>query len=57
MVDPTREVPTRDTGLGIHVADLPTAGLPSGSEIRFAVFRLAGGRSGEVGVSRSSRSS
>lgn len=32
--------PTRDTGLGIHIVDLPTADLPSSTEISFT-FRWA----------------
>jgi glucoamylase len=31
---------TRDTGLGIHVLDLPTASLPSGAEAVFTFFWL-----------------
>lgn len=31
---PSREIATRDTGLGIHVADLPTASLREDDEIR-----------------------
>jgi glucoamylase len=37
-------VPTRDTGLGVHVADLPTARLSPGSQVRFTFFRPDGGR-------------
>ena len=29
---------TRDTGLGIHVLDLPTASLPPGAEAVFTFF-------------------
>lgn len=31
----THDTPTRDTGLGVHLADLPTAGLPAGGEVVF----------------------
>jgi glucoamylase len=30
-----RELPTREAGLGLQVAELPTTGLPGGSEIEF----------------------
>lgn len=30
-----RDVETRDTGLGVHVADLPTDSLPAGATVRF----------------------
>jgi glucoamylase len=30
-----RDVETRDTGLGVHVADLPTERLPVGTRVRF----------------------
>ena len=33
-----RDSETRDTGLGIHLVDLPTDGLASGSEIVFTFF-------------------
>lgn len=36
------EIPTRDTGLGVHLADLPIAALPSGSIVRFSLFRPDG---------------
>jgi glucoamylase len=39
-----RETPTRDTGLGVHVADLPTSGLAAGESIRFDLTRAGGGR-------------
>jgi glucoamylase len=29
---------TRDTGLGIHILDLPTASLPAGSQAKFTFF-------------------
>ncbi len=32
-----REVPTRDSGLGVHYADLPTAGLAPGDAVRFTI--------------------
>ncbi len=32
------DLPTRDTGLGMHVADVPTAQLPAGSAVVFTVF-------------------
>jgi glucoamylase len=31
----SQEMPTRDSGWGLHVADLPTADLPAGSAVRF----------------------
>jgi glucoamylase len=31
----TADVPTHDTGLGLHVADLQTSGLPPGGTVRF----------------------
>jgi len=34
----TADHATRETGLGVHVADLPTATLPSGSEIVFTFY-------------------
>jgi glucoamylase len=33
-----RDTETRSTGLGIHVADLPAAGLPAGASIRFTFY-------------------
>ncbi len=33
-----RDSPTRDTGLGVHVADLPTADLDAGTTILFTFF-------------------
>ena len=42
-----RETPTRDTGLGVHVADLPTSSLPSGGSIHFAISRGGGGHLSE----------
>jgi glucoamylase len=48
------ETPTRDTTLGIHVADLPTSALPAGGEVRFTFFwpgeRRWEGRDFSVGV-------
>ncbi len=41
---PDRDVPTRDTGLGLHVADLPTKGLSRGDRVRFTFRWLAAGR-------------
>ena len=35
----TREAPSRDTGLGVHSADLPTGDLPAGAEVVFTVGR------------------
>lgn len=35
------DLPTRDTGLGVHVADLPIAHLPAGDRIDFTFFRPA----------------
>jgi glucoamylase len=32
------DTPTLDTGLGVHVADLPTADLPPGAIVRFTFF-------------------
>jgi len=34
----TQEVKTKDTGLGIYVADLPTQKIPEGTEIKFTFF-------------------
>ena len=34
----THDTPTRDTGLGIHFADLPTERLPPGSEVVFTFY-------------------
>jgi len=34
----THDTDTRDTGLGIHILDLPTASLPSGGEAVFTFF-------------------
>jgi glucoamylase len=39
-----RDQPTRDTGLGVHVADLPTAGLPDGALVDFTFRWPAAGR-------------
>ena len=33
---------TRDTTLGVHVADLPTAGLPQGGEVIFTFRWIEG---------------
>jgi len=33
-----RDTATRDSGLGVYLADLPTAALPAGSEIRFTFY-------------------
>lgn len=30
-----KDTPTRDTGMGVHVADLPNAKLPAGTTLRF----------------------
>ena len=38
-----REVPTRDSGLGVHYADLPTERLPRGSTVRFTLCWPEGG--------------
>jgi glucoamylase len=35
---------TRDTGLGVHLVDLPAGGLPSGSELVFTFFWPQAGR-------------
>jgi glucoamylase len=35
---------TRDTGLGVHVADLPAANIPKGAEIRFTFYWPEAGR-------------
>jgi hypothetical protein len=29
---------TRDTGLGVHLADLPTPGLQAGATVRFTLY-------------------
>lgn len=34
----SQDTETRDTGLGVHSLDLPTASLPSGSQILFTLF-------------------
>lgn len=36
--DRVQDVETRDTGLGVHVADLPTRALRDGKEIRFTFY-------------------
>jgi glucoamylase len=33
-----RDIETRDTGLGVHVADLPTEGLAVGARVRFTFY-------------------
>jgi glucoamylase len=38
------ELPTRPTGLGVHVADLPTAGLEAPARVDFTFRWLASGR-------------
>ncbi len=40
----TREVPSRDTGLGVHVADLPTQDLPAGAGVAFTFYWPRAGR-------------
>jgi len=40
----THETPTRDTSLGIHVADLPTAKLPGDSRVEFTFHWTEPGR-------------
>ncbi|MBX6311552.1 MAG: glucan 1,4-alpha-glucosidase [Isosphaeraceae bacterium] len=45
-----REIPTRDSGLGVHYADLPTERLPSGSTIRFTISWAAGIRMDKWGL-------
>lgn len=35
----SRECAAEDTGLGIHIADLPTEGLAAGAEVRFRIRR------------------
>ena len=39
----SRETPTRDTGLGVHLADLPTAALPPGTSVEFRFRPLSSG--------------
>jgi glucoamylase len=39
-----RDLPTRATGLGVHVADLPTEALARGSEVRFTFYWPEAGR-------------
>jgi glucoamylase len=39
-----RDAPTLDSGLGVHLADLPTGALAPGSEIRFTFYWPATGR-------------
>ncbi|HTP51154.1 MAG TPA: glucan 1,4-alpha-glucosidase [Anaeromyxobacteraceae bacterium] len=49
------EVETRDTGLGVHVADLPTVSLPAGAQVDFTFHWTSAdhweGRNFSVGVS------
>jgi glucoamylase len=40
----THDTPTRDTGLGIHIADLPTASLPPGGGVCFSLFWVEANR-------------
>jgi glucoamylase len=40
---PGRDVPTRDLGLGVHYADLPTARLAPGDAVRFSIARTGPG--------------
>lgn len=35
--DRPQDLPTRSTGLGVHVADLPTAGLAPGTKVLFTL--------------------
>jgi glucoamylase len=39
-----RDLPTRATGLGVHVADLATEALAPGSEVRFTFYWPEAGR-------------
>ena len=39
-----RDTPTRDSGLGVHLADLDTAGLAAGSDVVFTMRWLAADR-------------
>jgi glucoamylase len=39
-----RDAATRDSGLGVHLADLPSGTLPPGSEIRFTFYWPQAGR-------------
>ena len=39
-----RDAATRDSGLGVHLADLPSGTLPPGSEIRFTFYWPEAGR-------------
>ncbi len=34
----TQDIATTDTGLGVHIADLPTRGLPAGTRVTFTFF-------------------
>jgi glucoamylase len=43
-----REAPTRDSGLGVHYADLPTAGLAPGDAVRLTVAWTGPGRLGRM---------
>lgn len=40
----TQDLETRDTGFGIHLADLPTASLHEGDTVRFTFFLLESAR-------------
>lgn len=33
-----QDIPTRDTGLGVHVADLPSGGLSAGGMVSFTIY-------------------
>ena len=44
-----RRIPTRDSGLGIHFADLTTQGLSRGEAVGFTITQSGPGRRGEVG--------
>jgi glucoamylase len=45
-----REIPTRDSGLGIHYADLPTEGLAPGHAIRFTITWIGSGGPGNGAI-------
>jgi glucoamylase len=40
----SQEVQTRDTGIGVHVADLPTENLPAGADVVFTFYWPQAGR-------------
>ena len=51
----TDETPFRDTGLGVHVVDLPTDTLPLGARIDFTFYWPDAGRWEDPGFSGGDR--